>query len=446
MVNISELLHNGHNITKESGIMLQVRTQTISLSSAQWQTLEKQALALSHYIVFESADQTSAWYGFGATAICKPANNAAGYQKVANWLAGLHQQMINSINPEMLAILGSFSFMKIGKQHNDWQKLTNGYFILPRFLIKKTAQKTDLIETTEQQFATADIVQDFKQYLPQTKVANNRDKLSYYADAKTWQRHVAEIVQQIQGRSTLEKVVLARTLQVNNEMDFDYAKILTRLRQKQLAVYHLVLKVDHQLFVSATPERLVKLTAGVLQTAAVAGTAPRGVEKYQDQALGTALLQDKKNRSEQQIVVAEIKRRLTPLTTHLEIPDEPILLKSQRVQHLYTPIRAHLAANENIFTLIAALHPTPALGGYPKEAALTLIRRWEPDFRGLFGAPFGYVTFAGTGEFAVAIRSMLIHGQRAKLFAGAGIVAASDPKQEVQETSLKFEPMLTLLQ
>lgn len=427
--------------------MLQVRTQTITLSARQWQKIEKQALALSHYVIFESADQTIAWYGFGATTSCRPVDNVTGYRQVAHWVTDLHHQLAASVNPEMIAVLGGFAFTAVGNhQHNDWGDLATGYFVLPRFLIKKTAQKTTLIETTLQQFTTTDIVQDFKQYLPQVKGENETAELRYYADAKTWQKHVAKTVQQIQSQATLEKVVLARTLQVDHDVNFNAAKILARLRQKQRAVYHLVLKLDQQLFVSATPERLVKLAAGTLQTAAVAGTAPRSADKHEDQALGAALLQDEKNRGEQHIVVAEIKRRLRPLTDQLSIPNEPVLLKSQQVQHLYTPIQAHLTAKETIFSLVAALHPTPALGGYPTEAALALIQRWEPDFRGLFGAPFGYVTFAGNGEFAVAIRSMLVRGQQAKLFAGAGIVAASDPEKEVQETRLKFQPMLTLLQ
>ncbi|MFL2030107.1 isochorismate synthase [Loigolactobacillus zhaoyuanensis] len=427
--------------------MLQARKTAISWTQAQWQDFENRGLQLEHYAVFESADQQAAWYGFGAVATFTPTSATTAFQEVATWLAGLQQELATTALRQDLAILGGFAFTTFSQQHNAWGDLANGYFILPRFLVKRTSTETALVELTRNNFASDDSLVDFEKFLPMVAAVQvTNGHLNSTEQAAVWQQAVQQVVQRLQTDPHLQKVVLARTLQVTNTQPFSNAHLLRALRQTQTAVYHLVLKVADQLFISATPERLVAVTGKRLATAAVAGTAARAADLQVDTALGAALLHDQKNRVEQQIVVQEIQRRLQPLVTNLVIPAQPQLLKSQQVQHLYTPITAQLRPTVDLFKVVAALHPTPALGGQPSVSALPLIRQLESEYRGLFGAPFGYVTFAGDGEFAVAIRSMLVQQRQALLFAGAGIVAASQPAAEVRETALKFQPMLQLLQ
>ncbi|OQJ68263.1 isochorismate synthase, partial [Leuconostoc pseudomesenteroides] len=157
------------------------------------------------------------------------------------------------------------------------------------------------------------------------------------------------------------------------------------------------------------------------------------------------LLHSLKNQREHQFVVDSIKMKLEAITTQLNVPSNPILLQNKQVQHLYTPISGTLSANMSVKDLVDNLHPTPALGGVPQKEALQYIAQHEQQPRGLFAGPIGYVTADNTGELVVGIRSMYCEQTRARLFAGAGIVAGSEAQQEYDETALKFEPMLQLL-
>ena len=142
-----------------------------------------------------------------------------------------------------------------------------------------------------------------------------------------------------------------------------------------------------------------------------------------------------------------LAERLQHVTSELHIPTTPQLLKNKQVQHLYTPITGQLVDNMPLTAVVTSLHPTPALGGVPREAALAYIAAHEKWPRGLFAGPVGYFTADNSGEFVVGIRSMYVNQltHQATLFAGAGIVADSDAQQEYDETGLKFEPMRQLL-
>ena len=130
----------------------------------------------------------------------------------------------------------------------------------------------------------------------------------------------------------------------------------------------------------------------------------------------------------------------------LNIPEKPTVTQLKNLQHLYTPVEATLKPSAHLFNLVQALHPTPALGGTPKEASLAFIREHELLDRGWYGAPIGWLDAQQNGEFAVAIRSGLIQKDEASLFAGCGVVEDSDPEMEYAETKMKFRPMLSILE
>src|SRR5690606_22198618 len=151
-----------------------------------------------------------------------------------------------------------------------------------------------------------------------------------------------------------------------------------------------------------------------------------------------ALLDDSKNRSEHQYVVQMIGDVFKEHCLNPRIPQNPKLMKIRDIQHLYTPVEGELKSGSSLLDLVEALHPTPALGGEPKLQALSLIRSYEPLNRGYYAAPIGWTDAKGDGEFAVAIRSALLDGDKAYLFAGGGIVADSTPEAEYDETWVKF--------
>ena len=176
-----------------------------------------------------------------------------------------------------------------------------------------------------------------------------------------------------------------------------------------------------------------------------AGSARRGATEEEDRRLGEVLRADPKELHEHAVVVQALREGLEPLCSRLDIPEAPDLLCLPNVQHLHTPIEGLLNADRGVLELVERLHPTPAAGGLPRDAALPLIRQWEPFDRGWYAGPVGWVDGRGDGDFAVAIRSALIRRQEAFLYAGCGIVAGSDPEREYAESCLKLRPMLWAL-
>jgi isochorismate synthase len=246
-----------------------------------------------------------------------------------------------------------------------------------------------------------------------------------------------------------EKVVLARSLEVRAEQDFDLGNFLSCLREIYPACTTLAVREGDSWFISATPERLVSLHDGRVSTAAVAGSAPRGRSHDEEEQHSALLKSSEKERLEHELVKRAIREALIETCGPLEGPDEPRLLKLEGIQHLETPLEGQLLpkwqGELGVLDLVSALHPTPAVGGVPSTSALDWLERCEDLDRGWYAGPVGYVDGKGDGEFRVALRSALLRGSRARLFAGAGIVAGSEPERELAETRLKLRTLLAPL-
>lgn len=260
-----------------------------------------------------------------------------------------------------------------------------------------------------------------------------------------WKAQIVTL-QEAMRRGEAEKVVLARTLHLQQEEPWRPEAVFQALWRAYPESHLFFFRFeDERTFLGATPERLVRVENGQLETMALAGSLPRGAEAQEDAILTQRLLTDSRLRLEHQIVVESICRRLEPLAQHIELSEvRPFLLPN--VQHLQVQIRGQLAAEYDVLDAIDALHPTAALGGEPRQAALAWIERLEPFERGWYGAPFGWVDAKGNGDFYVALRCGLLRGKEAQLFAGAGILPQSDPLAEWEETALKFRPMLQALE
>ena len=283
--------------------------------------------------------------------------------------------------------------------------------------------------------------------------------------AGAWQGAVAETARQIrEGR--YEKVVLARQIRLRSPQPFDAAAALERLRDRYPNAFLFAVGLpeatgDEALFLGATPERLIRLEGDLLETSVLAGSIRRGATPEEDRALGESLLASAKDRHEHQVVATMLKEALASLCRRLDIAPTPSLLRLANVQHLHTPVRGVLAGGHSILDLVARLHPTPAVGGMPREGALAAIREREAMDRGWYAAPVGWVDQHGQGEFAVALRSALLHnaaprmqvpseggegGSEALLFAGCGIMGDSDPDREYAESAMKLRAMLAALE
>jgi menaquinone-specific isochorismate synthase len=264
-------------------------------------------------------------------------------------------------------------------------------------------------------------------------------------EAGDYRGAVAQAVVRI-GAGEFEKIVLARAQDLTADQPLHPLRVLNGLRQRFPECYAFSMANGRgQSFIGASPERLVRVSKGVLETEALAGSIRRGAGASEDAALATTLLRSEKDRREHEHVVAAISGRLAQLSLKPEFEAQPGLRRLANVQHLHTPVRAALPENVRLLAALAALHPTPAVGGAPLAAAMAGIRGLEGFPRGLYAGALGWVNARGGGEFFVGLRSALVDGATARVYAGAGIVAGSMPEKEFAETELKFKAMLEAL-
>ncbi len=288
---------------------------------------------------------------------------------------------------------------------------------------------------------------------PEYRVRSDRSHARFRAQVDA---ALAEI-----GSGRLAKLVLARSLTVDHDLEFDVPAFLERLRALYPSCTLVAVGRGRDVFLAATPETLVRVEGRRLETAALAGSAPRGRTPEEDERLAADLLASSKERAEHAHVVEALRTALGPRCEELSVPASPALRALLGIQHLESRIEGTLAAPadegeaSDVIELVEALHPTPAVAGAPRAAAAAWLRRHEGLERGWYAAPIGWLDAEGGGAFCVGLRSALIRngvgpiGQsgasRARLFAGAGIVPGSLPEQELVETRIKLRALLAPL-
>jgi menaquinone-specific isochorismate synthase len=262
--------------------------------------------------------------------------------------------------------------------------------------------------------------------------------------APEWERAVAAAVARIKS-GDLRKAVLARDLYATAAEPIDPRPLLRRLAERYPDCF--TFACDGM--IGATPELLVRRAGREVSALVLGGTAPRGGDPAQDEALGSELLASAKNTEEHAYAVASIRDALAPLCDRLDVQARPALLKFPNLQHLGTRVRGTLTGTgtpKSALALAAAVHPPAAVCGTPAAAALELIRELEHMDRERYAGPVGWVDAEGNGEWGIALRCAQLSGRIARLFAGCGIVAGSDPAAELAETLVKFQPMRDALE
>ncbi len=265
--------------------------------------------------------------------------------------------------------------------------------------------------------------------------------------APQWEQAVAAAVTRIRAGS-LRKVVLARDLRAEAWQDLDARVLLARLAARYPDCY----TFSCAGLVGATPELLIRRDGDQVRSLVLAGTIPRGASSAADTALGAMLLASAKNVEEHEYAVADVRASLQALCDDLDVEPQPSLLRLANLQHLATRVSGRLApagspgGRPSALALAAALHPTAAVGGTPTHAAIELIRELEGMDRGRYAGPVGWVDARGNGEWGIALRCAELDGPQARLFAGGGIVADSDPAAELAETQAKLRPMQNALE
>ena len=353
-------------------------------------------------------------------------------------------------------LFGGFAFRGDFTPDNTWSIYAPAWFVLPHYQLVSIAGEKWLtinaqIPLEEDPAAlVADLQAALRKKITELKArawpasAVRRSVLQsidYPMTYAMWRDMVTSATNRICA-GDLNKVVLSRAAELRFHSPVNILPILRQLAADYPECYRFLFEPrPHYAFYGASPELLADVRGSQVRTMALAGSMARGETAAEDTRLGDSLLSSAKDRHEHQIVVDKIRERLEPRTASLEIPP-PQLLKLRNIQHIHTPIAGILREQTGILPLIQALHPTPALGGDPRAMAMALIRDLEPIPRGWYGAPVGWIDANLDGQFTVAIRSAVAQESRAWIYAGAGIVADSQPEGEWEETALKFRPML----
>ncbi|MGB4102789.1 MAG: isochorismate synthase [Candidatus Microthrix parvicella] len=253
-----------------------------------------------------------------------------------------------------------------------------------------------------------------------------------------WMAKVDELTRHM-AAGQLEKAVLFRELRLTSEAPLDPIALYRRLLPTAPAGY--VFCLDG--FVGASPELLVSRIDDTVRAEPMAGTLPRSGDPQTDLRRAGELLRSEKLRHEHAVTIERAHDALLGWCSYLDAQPEPQVVEAGAVLHLATLVEGRLShPAPTVLDLVAALHPTPAVGGWPIAEALELIDELECLDRDRVGGAVGWVDADGNGEFAVAIRSALLDGTTARLLAGVGIVADSDPQAELEETRAKFAAVL----
>jgi menaquinone-specific isochorismate synthase len=347
-------------------------------------------------------------------------------------------------------IFGGFSFDPLKPKTERWTGFSDAKFIVPTVLLsvkKGRATVTVTLPSQNHEGMTESIDRLFALlYDDQPSSSSPLPSLVQCEEVKKheWIDAVQKVIHHIR-KGDFDKVVLAREVRFTFAERLDASSVLERLREQQPSSYLFALEQGESCFIGASPEQLVKKEGNTCYSTCLAGSIRRGKTMREDEELGQWLLKDEKNLREHQFVVDMIKEAMMEVCENVKIPGKAQLLKMRDIQHLYTPVVGENRGDVSLFSLVERLHPTPALGGTPREKALEKIREMEPLDRGWYAAPIGWTDALGNGEFAVAIRSGLLQGNEASLFAGCGVVDDSEPLSEYEETKVKLKPMLSAL-
>ena len=265
-----------------------------------------------------------------------------------------------------------------------------------------------------------------------------------HPDRVTWDRLVDRFAGAV-GRGRLDKVVLARRVDLKAAEEIDVVGAVRWLAAASPNSTTYAASRGGSVFFGATPERLVASQNKDFQTAAIAGTIRHDEDPAVEVALAAELLASDKDREEHEIVVDALRSMLEPVAADIRIGSIPVVARFGTVQHLVTTVSGRLKDRAGILSLAALLHPTPAVGGEPRDLALELIADNEGFERGWYAGPIGWVDSAGDGELVVALRCAVVSGRSAALLAGCGIVADSDAAREWEESRNKMQVVAAAL-
>jgi salicylate biosynthesis isochorismate synthase/menaquinone-specific isochorismate synthase len=349
---------------------------------------------------------------------------------------------------------GGFAFDADGGSDADWSSFAPALLALPEVSLLRQGERTLLTlcavtgsesnEAIEARLRSRVAALRERSLPLSDPYPTGRSRIASVQAPERYESAVTRAVARIRA-GEIEKVVLAREVTVEAPAAHNSAALFGALRDLFPSCFCFCVGTPEGAFLGASPELLVRREGATMATVALAGSTRRSADPAVDDHLGERLLRSAKDRSEHAIVARRIERSLRRHAVWVDAAKEPTLVQVANIQHLATPIRAQLAEPRSALELAGLLHPTPAVGGEPRDVALAAIAELEGMDRGWYAGPVGWMDAAEDGEFCVALRSALLRDRTAHLYAGAGIVADSDPAAELAETELKLDALLPLL-
>ena len=397
-----------------------------------------------------SADRSVAATGIGdAHAI-----ESTGAQRFAQAGAAVAQLFGDAIvEPSQLRplLLGGFAFDATG--HTDaWRGFGASSLVVPRLLVRRRGEDCVVTLSARVSYDTDidEIAADLEGLQERVIVPDVTDRpplaiqttVEDTPPGADWRRLVMSAVGEIQS-GRLEKVVVARE-ELAPIPDVDVRAALRQLHDSNPGAFIYGIWRAGSVLIGASPELLVRTHGRDMATSVLAGSTRRGTSAAEDSTLGQALTASTKDREEHTIVRRELETALSAVCDTVQVSARPDLMTLSHVQHLHTGVRGRLREGRTAFDVMERLHPTPAVGGTPRDAALAFIRKHEAIDRGWYAGPVGWCDDT-RAEFAVALRCVLIGHGTARLYAGCGIVAQSDAAAEWEESQLKLRPALEAL-
>ena len=401
---------------------------------------------------YERPDQDFALVAVGEAARVELAAGESPAAARARALALLDRSPLDghaTATPPLLRprLLGGFRFAPADAPRAPWEDFAAGSLVLPRMLFVLDGLRAGVVfapgvPASEALALVERTIADRMDSAPDADPAPLR--VAQPIDESAWRRSVEVIASEIRA-GDYEKAVLATTVELESDAPLDLGAALARLRAAYPHCHVASFTAGDSTLLCASPELLGSVEAGRVRTLGLASSQRRGATLAEDDALGRQLLADHKSRIEHELVVRSIVERLDGATDDLEVDAEPGLRRFRNIQHLATEITGGARPGVDILDVVERLHPTPAVCGRPRDVAREVIHAHETFDRGWYAGPIGWLGANGEGEFAVALRTALVRGRRATLFAGNGIVAESQPDAEFDEVKLKFRPLAEAL-
>jgi salicylate biosynthesis isochorismate synthase len=415
------------------------------------------------WFVFEQPDRGAAALAGLGRAVGLRASGAGRFRTVAEQWRALSAAAVAD-SPEdpgggAPVAVGGFAFSPDGGSSPHWAGFEPASLTVPEVLLRRAERDGEpLVRLTLSALASPDDTAEELRARLTARLGELSDRglplldpapagrfqLASTMPPEHYEAAVVRAVEKI-AAGELEKVVLAREVQVHAPSAYDPAAVFAVLREEFPSCFVFCVGHGDATLVAASPELLVRREGHRVSTLALAGSTRRSADPAVDDHLGEQLLRDQSYGEEHAIVARRIERMLRPHAVWVAAAPEPELVKIANIQHLATPIRAQLTEPMDALELAGLMHPTPAVGGEPLRVAAPLIPALEGLDRGWYAGPVGWTDGAGDGEFCVALRCALLRGNVARCYAGNGIVRDSEAPRELAETEVKLAALLPLL-